>query len=461
MSTKNEQEKNSFELLKRIAEIKKEIKELETNINISSGMIYSYNNSQKKFNIIQKLKQNRKIKEINKIIYNDKNKLKYDNDLFNSFINEFVNSLKNKKEIISDEMVNYFFEHYFGDVDKLIFEDSSLITILINNLSDDNLEKFSIIESNYLKSKHENIYDYYLKIINNKRYKDDSIINLLSIQKDKINLIINKDNIINIIESYKDLFKLLYFVSNNKNYIKDSEYIIGKIKEKIELEPQKYVSNYLNIDDISYLIIKEISENENKSITDLKRISQGAFSQVYELGDKIIKIGVRNVDTFNDNPYIIAPLIRKVIDIDEYNDKSRYIEVEEKVDTETDVTEEQLYQLYKNLRNLGLIWTDIKKENVGYLLKDNVMHWKKDISDTPEARSLKEKRGDTILKKGDLVIIDADWIFDESNYKIPSQSSYVEINNKFDDRYKKEKDIISKDNYNMNIIEEESQKRRL
>ena len=52
-----------------------------------------------------------------------------------------------------------------------------------------------------------------------------------------------------------------------------------------------------------------------------------------------------------------------------------FLEVTERVDTKTEVTTEELYQLYKKIRALGLVWTDVAKRNVGRLKKDNIVHW--------------------------------------------------------------------------------------
>ena len=49
-----------------------------------------------------------------------------------------------------------------------------------------------------------------------------------------------------------------------------------------------------------------------------------------------------------------------------------FFEVIEKVDTNiNDITKEEIYKLYKNIREIGLIWTDVKIDNVGRLIKDN------------------------------------------------------------------------------------------
>ena len=139
--------------------------------------------------------------------------------------------------------------------------------------------------------------------------------------------------------------------------------------------------------------------------------------------------------SFPNNPYIIAPLLRKKL---EFNGESCFAEVTERVDTSIKPSKEELYQLFKNLRNLNLVWTDIKEINVGRLKKENIIHWRENLSPTEQVLSLDAKRGEIILKEGDLVILDADFIYDENDSNI-NYSNNRELYNEFEDRYQKEK----------------------
>ena len=77
--------------------------------------------------------------------------------------------------------------------------------------------------------------------------------------------------------------------------------------------------------------------------------------------------------------------------IDYKNEENKiFLEVTERVDTKTEVTTEELYQLYKKIRDLGLVWTDVAKRNVGRLKKDNIVHWNTPLSPTDEALELKK-----------------------------------------------------------------------
>ena len=104
---------------------------------------------------------------------------------------------------------------------------------------------------------------------------------------------------------------------------------------------------------------------------------------------------------------------------------------------------------------MGLIWTDIKSANIGRLLKDNKYYWNSELSDSSKARGLNEKVGEVELKKGDLVLLDADWIFTEgSNIKVPPFSQAEQLYYKFKDRYDNEHMKLNEEQETIKNIEE-------
>ena len=167
-------------------------------------------------------------------------------------------------------------------------------------------------------------------------------------------------------------------------------------------------------------------------MNNLEYIDKGAFSNVYCLGNKIIKIGIKRITpTFPNNPYIIKPLLRRKFEIG-YN-ANIYIEICEKIKTNC-CNEEDMYEIYKNLRELGLIWNDPKLSNIGRLIKDNKIHWNKKLKPSDKALMLNRYRGNVELKANEIVICDADAILDEKNPGICMRR----IEN-FEKRYQKEK----------------------
>lgn len=244
----------------------------------------------------------------------------------------------------------------------------------------------------------------------------------------------NFDNIIS--NNIKDLYelkkqgtlneeastKISKIVQNNKEYLDNT---IEDILKEIYGEKFNSKDFKVGIDTIK-IIIKELCQNENKTYGDIEYLGKGTFSYVLAVGDKVLKIGIkRYTDSFPNNPYIITPLLRESIKINKEN--KIFLEVTERVDTKTEVTTEELYQLYKKIRDLGLVWTDVAKRNVGRLKKDNIVHWNTPLSPTDEALELKKYINAPQLKKGDLIILDADHIYEGYKYNL--------TNKEFEDRY--------------------------
>lgn len=247
----------------------------------------------------------------------------------------------------------------------------------------------------------------------------------------------NFDNIIS--NNIKDLYelkkqgtlneeastKISKIVQNNKEYLDNT---IEDILKEIYGEKFNSKDFKVGIDTIK-IIIKELCQNENKTYGNIEYLGKGTFSYVLAVGDKVLKIGIkRYTDSFPNNPYIITPLLRESIKINKEN--KIFLEVTERVDTKTEVTTEELYQLYKKIRALGLVWTDVAKRNVGRLKKDNIVHWNTPLSPTDEALELKKYINASQLKKGDLIILDADHIYEGYKYNL--------TNKEFEDRYQEE-----------------------
>ena len=269
----------------------------------------------------------------------------------------------------------------------------------------------------YIKNK-----NYLKKYLHDKNYFD-------AITKKSNNLLSLKEYTSNDFLVNKKITKIID--QNERVFTKQ---ILNKAIKVFRMEYDIIPTNLKVIEEINYLIIKEIADNEKVKISSIKLIGNGEFSDAYQIGDKIIKIGKkRGTKTFPNNPYIIKPLIRKEFELGE---KTKiFIEVCQKVLTNC-CTKEDVYEIYKKMRKLGLVWLDVKKENLGKLLNDNKIYWNKPLSPSDTALMLKEYRGSEELKKGDVVICDADYIYDESgkNYNIQRVAEY-EL------KFKKEKSL--------------------
>lgn len=351
----------------------------------------------------------------------------------------------------------------------IVYDGDELIDAIINNynkLKENNIDTYPIINRitkypndkliSYIDKLIPVLDDFTLHDILNKIKDNEEVMNYvidkylinstISIKLTsfllKNNLYIDKvyqnfDNIIS--NNIKDLYelkkqgtlnketstKISKIVQNNEEYLNNT---IEDILKEIYGEKFNSKDFKVGIDTIK-IIIKELSQNENKTYGDIEYLGKGTFSYVLAVGDKVLKIGIkRYTDSFPNNPYIITPLLRESIKINEEN--KIFLEVTERVDTKTEVTTEELYQLYKKIRALGLVWTDVAKRNVGRLKKDNIVHWNTPLYPTDEALELKKYINAPQLKKGDLIILDADHIYEGYKYNL--------TNKEFEDRYQEE-----------------------
>lgn len=306
---------------------------------------------------------------------------------------------------------------------------------------------------------------YYLDMLNNINEENQKLfLNLLvenkaDIPYSSINYRGNNKQII-----FENIF---LFMKNSQNlydlmaYVEENPTALSKVKEYIDNNEEQAINSifceaehFIKITDptlkeIIKLLILEVMKNENVKFSEITYKS-GGFSLVLLIGDKVIKIGDRITKTFPNNPYIIAPLLRKEFKL---NGESCFIEITERVDTSISPSYEELYQLYKNLRDLGLICTDIKSINVGRLRKENIIHWNEDINPSEEVLGLKTKRGDKILKEGDLVILDSDFIYDEKDTNI-NYANNKGIYSEFEERYQREKKDTKKGNLCINTFDD-------
>lgn len=261
------------------------------------------------------------------------------------------------------------------------------------------------------------------------------------------------DNLPLFTENSQNLYSLMKFVKDNPS-------AYSKVKDYIDNNPEKAVNSIFceinkrvkiedtTLKEVVKLIILDVLKNENVKLSDIT-YNGGGLSSVLLIGNKVIKIGDRATKSFPNNPYIISPLLRKKL---EFNGESCFVEVTERVDTSKKVSKEELYQLFKKLRNLNLTWTDIKEDNIGRLKKENIIHWRQNLNPTDGVLGLDVKRGEAILKEGDLVILDADFIYDANdpniNY-INNKDIYDEFEKRYQSEIKELKEQETKSNLNV------------
>lgn len=151
---------------------------------------------------------------------------------------------------------------------------------------------------------------------------------------------------------------------------------------------------------------------------ELKVCGSGFFNITIQAGDKAIKIGARESNNDKEepkvpyHPRILLPTIRKK-DVSRDSKHPIFVAMYETVDVDVEITDEEMLEVYKELREDGIRWLDIKKENLGRLRKDNLQYEIGSNVPTPLEYLGFEESGveKRTLKKGDLVIIDLDYIY--------------------------------------------------
>lgn len=187
------------------------------------------------------------------------------------------------------------------------------------------------------------------------------------------------------------------------------------------------------------LIVEEISENEKVDISELEECGNGTYSTTYKLGNKVIKFGKKR-ETYQI-PYhrrILQPLIRRNISSD-YS--SLYIEISEYLKPDGSITKEDVYSIYKELRDNGIIWADPKIENLGRLEKENIIHYNEPLYVEDSSIGFNTPRqNEAPLQKGEIVIIDTDLLYPEISFDINSPNiNYGFEFREFEERYQNEK----------------------
>lgn len=255
-----------------------------------------------------------------------------------------------------------------------------------------------------------------------------------------------------------------YFVKNNhkllelKNILKYTKKIELDLNEIIDKNPKLIVEEIVSekiklsltdlnnekIFDFLNQIIIELLRYENKDYHDIKFVGSGAFSSVFQIGNHVLKIGKeRKTFSIKNHKRFLKPLYRK--NIYSLNEEFLFcIEITQKVDR-NDITKEDVYNIYKELREDGLIWVDPSIANLGRLVRDNEIYFD-DIEFVDKESTGYLTDNDEVLKKGEIVILDNDYIYDEKDFFNSSDYNpfICESYQKYEARYRKEKSEINK-----------------
>ncbi len=214
--------------------------------------------------------------------------------------------------------------------------------------------------------------------------------------------------------------------------------------------------------DFLSVVLEEISEKENMSILSIRKIGNGHHATSYQIGEKVIKIGSieeensgyphgnREKKRIDEIPYhrrILQQILRRPISNIDRTKNLFYIEITQRVLNlnEIEITEDDVYEVYKELRNDGIVWVDAGIKNLGKLKKPNVVHME-NFNEVDEGSVGIERREEKkeILPAGEFVIIDSHYICREEDIKEEMEElmSMFEEFEKFETRYQEEKTAI-------------------
>lgn len=191
-------------------------------------------------------------------------------------------------------------------------------------------------------------------------------------------------------------------------------------------------------------ILEELLAEQNVKMVDIEPKGSGAYSRVYQIGAKVLKIGLpRETYKIPNHPRILQPLTRtNLIDEREKNKICGCIEISDAVDKlkEEEFQVEKLYQVYKELRDEGIIWTDARFSNVGKLRRRNVPTLNgEEMNVDPVAVGMDKQIESARLEAGDWVILDTDFIYRQEEPTIIWAYGNFVHSQQFEKRWQQEK----------------------
>lgn len=360
-----------------------------------------------------------------------------------------MNRNKFQKQLLKVEKNNsfslYFIKKLFNEEKKSLFNNVKIETLIEDNFN----RIMNCVGGGNVDSFINTLYSYesmrpFLQktetikyILDNTKYDDfELIISDSSIKKDAELFIHN--NIDYVLSNYS-LKKIIAIYKNTKlseeETSKVDKYLNSKKEEFLTAILTKTLSinddvdkNQLNslINTITKIVDK-VLEKENCKITDIKILLSGGFSSVIQIGDTIVKVGKpRKTFSIPNDKRILQPYLRK--DLSEKYGIGAVIEVSDRVDTDISLSENELYEIYKDMRNRGVVCGDFKYSNVGKLIKPNIPR-------NNEVNGMIGEISET-LDSGEYVIFDTDFIYNENDHNIDLTS---DLSSKFENRYALEK----------------------
>lgn len=202
---------------------------------------------------------------------------------------------------------------------------------------------------------------------------------------------------------------LMYFKNNVSSLSKEDLYeIFFEISKFIALHNQNE-STVLKIEKK----ILEVTNNDFLSLFDIKFYKDGGYSRIFKLNNYIIKVGnSRACNEIVDNSRILLPYFKNFIG-------DTYLEITDYCSSK-DVSLDDLYSIYEELRNENVLWFDPCARNVGVINEELISKQAERRNNLSNLRIIENpNRKDYEFKNGDYVIFDLDhMVFDDNQEEI-------------------------------------------
>ena len=304
---------------------------------------------------------------------------------FNIYMEDFINLINqcNKNQI---KRIDYYITN-LEDAEILF---SGKFEQFYNNVDKNKLDFENIFAYNYrIKSKMRNEY---MEVLNNAFQNGNlspSVVYwyIRELISDGIDNKILHQYMGDLIQLTDSPIKTLTLLSNCKIDLTSMEKIINTkidsvVKEMLgfnrpNLEVNKYMGQERKeIEETTKIFLQDVLKNENCNICDIKWKGEGSYNTVYSIGSKIIKVGNKpGVYKIPRNSKRFLKHLVRFVDKRKCIEKMSSISIAELCDISQEVSKEELYQVYKDVRKDGMIWSDAKPENVGRLLRDNKVYF--------------------------------------------------------------------------------------
>lgn len=304
-------------------------------------------------------------------------------------------------------------------------------------------------------------------IINNSYYTMKTLEDLMSLGISKEEVLTNKTTILNNINNINVPEFNTFCIKNNEPtdlnldqlvelMFMDKENIMPKNLEDLpEAQRKDYEVALYGIKSI----ISDLLQRQGKDLTEIAYLDAGAYSQAIRVGEFVLKIGGRREN--HGVPYskhIIRPLVSFRLKMGVNVEVQNLVDAKwwEIKDSEGNVIrelseeeiEEELFKVWAQLKKDGIEWKDIKKENVGRLLKRNTSNlnieyldknnnkFEEEYDQSDERLEIvgRELGENEVLPAGELVILDRDYLVGRGAWtaKNPTPKKGEEFNKRYE-----------------------------